>query len=294
MKFKFLEHTADIKFQAEGKTIEEAFANAALALQEVMTKGVKVKSRINKKFEVNGKDNERLLYDFLEEFLFLLDSEDFLLSKIKSIKITKMLITGKTNNINKCKAEADEDNNGRLYNHKLTAEIIGDDADNYNFTNNAKAITYNEMFVKKKKIGKGKFKYVCQVVVDVWMGLVRTQKVGEGMHISGRNRDIYIILIKICGEEFHRKAEFSVWGVKGLNKLELSADEGYVNLTEDIKIEIGNAADLREDFISINYHAPNYYAFTRREYQDLRKRKNNLAKKIINVNHPVGFYFKQR
>ena len=167
MKFKFLEHTADIKFQAEGKTIEEAFANAALALQEVMTKGVKVKSRINKKFEVNGKDNERLLYDFLEEFLFLLDSEDFLLSKIKSIKITKMLITGKTNNINKCKAEADEDNNGRLYNHKLTAEIIGDDADNYNFTNNAKAITYNEMFVKKKKIGKGKFKYVCQVVVDV-------------------------------------------------------------------------------------------------------------------------------
>ena len=42
------------------------------------------------------------------------------------------------------------------------------------------------------------------------MGLVRTQKVGEGMHISGRNRDIYIILIKICGEEFHRKAEFSV------------------------------------------------------------------------------------
>ena len=74
----------------------------------------------------------------------------------------------------------------------------------------------------------------------------------------------------------------------------MSADEGYVNLTEDIKIEIGNAADLREDFISINYHAPNYYAFTRREYQDLRKRKNNLAKKIINVNHPVGFYFKQR
>ncbi|MDP3026531.1 MAG: archease [Nanoarchaeota archaeon] len=161
-KFKFLEHTADMKFQSFGKTLEEAFENAALALQEIMTKGIKVKSRINKKFEVNGKDNERLLYDFLEEFLFLLDSEDFLLSKIKRIKITRIPITNKTEKINKSKAEADEDDNGKAYNYKLTAEVIGDDADNYDFTNNVKAITYNEMFVKEEKS-----RWVCQVVVDV-------------------------------------------------------------------------------------------------------------------------------
>lgn len=126
------------------------------------------------------------------------------------------------------------------------------------------------------------------------MGLVRTQKVGEGMRIIGRDRDIYITLRGISGEEFHRKAEFSIRGIKGLNRLELSADEGYVNLTEDIKIEIGNGADLREDFISINYHAPKDYVLSRREYPDLwkRKTKNKLTEKIININHPVGFYFR--
>jgi len=36
MKFKFLEHTADIKFKASGKDIEEVFDNSALALKEVI------------------------------------------------------------------------------------------------------------------------------------------------------------------------------------------------------------------------------------------------------------------
>jgi len=141
MKFKFLEHTADVKFQAFGKSLEEAFENAALALQEVMTKGIKVKEKIKKKITmvVEGRGKEGLLYSFLEEFLFLLDAKDFLLSKIKKIKI--------------------EEEVGR---YELEAEIIGDKASNYKFTNDVKAVTYNSMFVKKEK---GRF--ICQVVLDV-------------------------------------------------------------------------------------------------------------------------------
>ncbi|SRR4030043_1817846 len=134
MKFKFLEHTADIKFQAFGKTLEEAFKNSALAMTNAMFKG-KVKEKISKKIKVNGKDNERLLYEFLEELLVLLDSEDFILSKIKSIKI---------------KGNA------------LGAEFIGDKASKYDFSNQVKAITYNEMFIKKERD-----KWVIQVVLDV-------------------------------------------------------------------------------------------------------------------------------
>ena len=77
-KFKFLEHTADIKFQAFGKTMEEVFSNSALAMTNAMFDG-KVKSNVSKKIKVNGKDNERLLFEFLEELLVLLDSEDFIL-----------------------------------------------------------------------------------------------------------------------------------------------------------------------------------------------------------------------
>ncbi len=137
MKFKFLEHTADIKFRAFGKTLEEAFKNSALALVNIMYKG-KIESNIKKKIEVKGKDKEALLYNFLEEFLFLLDSENFLLSDIKKIKIKK----------NK--------------EYSLEAEILGDNVKNYETGLDIKAITYNEMFVKKEKN-----KFICQVVVDV-------------------------------------------------------------------------------------------------------------------------------
>lgn len=135
MKFKFLEHTADIKFQAYGKSLEKAFSNSSLALAEVMTKKTKIKSRIKKKIKVKGKDNESLLYNFLEEFLFLFDSEGFVLSKIGKIKI---------------KGE------------KLEAEVMGDNVKDYKISQDVKAITYNSMFVKRDK---GKF--TAQVVLDV-------------------------------------------------------------------------------------------------------------------------------
>ena len=36
MKYKFLEHTADVKFRAYGNGLEEAFSNAALALKQTI------------------------------------------------------------------------------------------------------------------------------------------------------------------------------------------------------------------------------------------------------------------
>ena len=133
-KFKFLEHTADIKFQAFGKSLEEVFENSALAMFEAMYKG-KVENKIKKKIKVKGNDLEGLLYNFLEELLFLFDSEGFFLSGVESLEI--------------------KDN-------KLKAEIVGDKAENYKIHIDVKAITYNEMFVKKEKE-----KWVTQVVVDV-------------------------------------------------------------------------------------------------------------------------------
>ena len=136
MKYKFIPHTADIKFQAYGKNIEEVFSNSALAmLSDIYGKKVKENKKI--KIKVKGQDYESLLYNFLEEFLFLLDSKRFLASKVKKIKIDKKKF-------------------------KLEAEIVGDDAKTYGFTNTVKAITYNDMFVKNK--GN---KWTVQVVLDV-------------------------------------------------------------------------------------------------------------------------------
>ena len=139
-KFKFLEHTADVKFQAFGKNLEEVFENSGLALISSQYKG-KVKAIKKKKIKVKGKDNESLLYNFLEEILILLE-KGFLTSKIK-VKI-------KEKNKNKI----------------LEAELLGDSTKNYEISVDVKAVTYNQMFVREEKKGK-KRQWVAQVVIDV-------------------------------------------------------------------------------------------------------------------------------
>lgn len=134
MKFKFFEHTADIKFRAYGKNIEEVFSNSGKAMFKAMSDS-KIKPEKKKKIKVKGKDNESLLYNFLEELLFLFDSEGFVFVKVGKIKIKD---------------------------GKLEAEILGGRIENYKTHVDVKAVTYNEMFVKKEKN-----KYVAQVVLDV-------------------------------------------------------------------------------------------------------------------------------
>jgi len=132
-KFKFFEHTADAKFQAFGKTLDKAFENAALAMFNVMYKG-KVKKTGKYKIKVKGSDKESLLYNFLEELLFLLDTKSFFLSSAKV----------------------------KIRDNMLEAEVSGDSAKNYKVMTDVKAVTYNEMFVKYEKD-----MWICQVVVDV-------------------------------------------------------------------------------------------------------------------------------
>ena len=48
MKYKFLEHTADIMFEAYGKTLNELFENSALAIFESTANIKTVKAKIKK------------------------------------------------------------------------------------------------------------------------------------------------------------------------------------------------------------------------------------------------------
>src|SRR3989344_2316319 len=135
-KYIFLDHTADIKFRAFGKSLEEAFVNSAKATFKFTT-DEKIRLKIKKTVKTKGKDFESLLYNFLEELLFLFDSENFILSKIKNIKIDKKKFS-------------------------LTAEILGDKTDNYQMHLHIKAVTYNDMFIKKE--GE---RWIVQVVLDI-------------------------------------------------------------------------------------------------------------------------------
>lgn len=142
-KYKYLEHTADAKFQASGKTLGEAFENAALAMLNLICKSSEVKPKTERKISVQGNDLKALLYNWLEELLFLLDSENFLTGKIKKLKILS-----------------------KEGNHKLDAVVSGDNASAYKFFGEVKAATYNNMLIVEKKI-KGKKKFIIQAVVDM-------------------------------------------------------------------------------------------------------------------------------
>lgn len=136
MKYEFLPHTADVKFRAYGKNLEEAFSNAALALGDIIIEPSKVKANVEKTIEVEAEDEKSLLYDFLEQFLILLDSEGFLLHKVKSLKIKEL---------------------------KLKAVIVGDvGVSKYETKTSIKAITYQEMEITKEK-----GKVMVQVIPDI-------------------------------------------------------------------------------------------------------------------------------
>jgi SHS2 domain-containing protein len=137
--YKFFDHTADIKFQAYGKTLEDAFIHAADALFASMVED-KVENKITKSITIQGSDLKSLLYNFLEEFIYLVDSDAFLLSTISALKINQI-------------------NNSYV----LTALIHGDyHQGQYKITSHIKAVTYDQMEIKETPQ-----KAMVQVVLDI-------------------------------------------------------------------------------------------------------------------------------
>jgi len=138
-RFRFFEHTADAKFQAYGRTIEEAFANAALAMASLMWDPGTIARKIQIPVSARGHDLEQLLVRFLGEILYLLESRFFLLASAEEISIGK-------------------DDSG----YALEAGFWGDSNSNaYEIHGGVKAVTYNEMEIIKNG------GYTVQVVVDV-------------------------------------------------------------------------------------------------------------------------------
>lgn len=90
MKYKFFDHTADSKFRAYGKTLEEQFANAAEAMTSIMFKVNELKDDKKHAIYVKAKDEKQLLYLFLEEILFLMDTKKFICKSVDKIKIKKV------------------------------------------------------------------------------------------------------------------------------------------------------------------------------------------------------------
>lgn len=138
MKYEFFDVTADVGYKAYGKTLEESFENAALALFEVITDTNTIKSTVENKIIIESEDLFALLYDWLSELIFLHDSECLVFSEFK-VKITR-----------------------RKNNYVLNALVYGEAFDPaiHESREDVKAATYHLMDIKEEN------GYMVQVILD--------------------------------------------------------------------------------------------------------------------------------
>jgi len=80
MEYRFLEHTADIMFEAYGKTYPEALENAAKAMFSIMGNA---SGRECAKFEVFAHNLEELAVQALADLLAYADTHEIVFSKFK-------------------------------------------------------------------------------------------------------------------------------------------------------------------------------------------------------------------
>jgi len=139
MKFEFLPDVAiaDIAFRAYGKTREELFENCGLALTTTMADLSKMGNEVKRKILIEGKDDAEILYNFLDELIYIKDVDGQLFNEFR------------------CK----------LYTGKMAVECAGDTLKSIgrqNLLNDVKAITMHLFKIEKDANG-----LKAMVVVDI-------------------------------------------------------------------------------------------------------------------------------
>lgn len=87
--FIFLDHKADAYIMAYGDNLNESFEYAAKAMFEVITDTSKVNPIISKRLHITSFDLYSLLYSWLEELLYIFDTEGIIFSNFHISSISK-------------------------------------------------------------------------------------------------------------------------------------------------------------------------------------------------------------
>jgi SHS2 domain-containing protein len=81
--FEFIDHTADAGIRVKAPTVEDLFATAALAFSELVTRVDSVDCRVERRFKLQEDDIETLLVSWLQELLYLLDTEALVFARFQ-------------------------------------------------------------------------------------------------------------------------------------------------------------------------------------------------------------------
>lgn len=77
MKYRFIDHTADIAFEVFGSSLAELIENATLAFYDAFTFLEQLENGREEELEVQSDSPDYLLFKWLNELLFLFDTKFF-------------------------------------------------------------------------------------------------------------------------------------------------------------------------------------------------------------------------
>jgi SHS2 domain-containing protein len=85
----FLDHTADIRMEVRGRTMEELFSNAARGLTSLLVSRASGHAETEIAVNLAGGDYEELLVDWLREILFQNEVRDFVLLEPRIVSLSE-------------------------------------------------------------------------------------------------------------------------------------------------------------------------------------------------------------
>lgn len=90
MKYKYIEDlTSDVMFESYGKDLKELFENSALAVSEIICKIKKIKHQKTLKVEVNAKNPQELLFNWLQQIIAEVDINEMFFSEFNISEISE-------------------------------------------------------------------------------------------------------------------------------------------------------------------------------------------------------------
>ncbi|MFH1112956.1 MAG: archease [Pseudomonadota bacterium] len=134
--WRLLEHTADIRLEVEGETIEELFINAARGFAQLVAEAPAAESSEEIDVRLEAETVDDLLVDWLRELLFLNQTESFVFLEAQDIAVSGA---------------------------SLKARLLGRKfADDELPPFEIKAVTYHDMTIERTERG-----YVTRIVFDI-------------------------------------------------------------------------------------------------------------------------------
>ncbi len=137
--FEYADHTADVMIIARGRSLGEAFRNAALGVLNLTYDPTKAMPILSIPVQLSGADLEQLLFNWIDEVIYRFDGEKVAIGNDMEVDVNEEEV-------------------------KLTAEVRGEpyDPEKHGFRGTiVKAITYHLMRIERDGL------YRIQFVVDI-------------------------------------------------------------------------------------------------------------------------------